>query len=721
MPILVARHVLKHKKIMEKNHQFIANQLQINFSQVKNTLELLESGATIPFIARYRKEATQNLDEVQIAAIQESYQRILEFEKRKKFILSSIAEQGKLTEELQTKIESCLDIKELEDVYLPYKPRKETKADKAIALGLEPLAKILMAQTGGNLYAIAQKYTNSKVPDVDDAVNGASDIVAQWINERIAIRQKIRGLFWRTGVIHSKLVKGKEQEAEKFKDYFDFQESIKKIKSHRILALLRGQEEGFLKVAIESDKQEALSIIKQSIIKPNSPFEEELDVCIKEAYTRLIKPAIETEIRNELKAQADVEAIKVFAENLRQLLLLPPLGGKSVLAIDPGFRTGCKIVCLNENGDLLHNETIYPHAPQNETKLAQKKIATLANQYKIEAIAIGNGTAARETENFIKNTGFTTDVKVFVVNEAGASIYSASKIAREEFPTFDVTVRGSVSIGRRLMDPLAELVKIDPKSIGVGQYQHDVDQKLLQQQLDLVVESCVNKVGVDLNVASKYLLTYISGIGSQLAENIVNYRKENGGFASREELKKVPKLGPKAYEQAAGFLRISGAKNPLDNSAVHPERYKIVEKICKDAKTSVEQLIGNETLINQINWNNYVDNTIGELTLADIKQELLKPGRDPRKAAKIFEFDKNIKSINDLQVGMKIPGIINNVTNFGAFVDIGIKENGLIHISNLADEYIASPSEVVSLHQHVFVKVLEVDKERKRIGLSLKD
>ncbi len=708
--------------MFKENHiTIISKQITVTSNQIKNTLELLESGATIPFIARYRKEATQNLDEVQIAAVQEAYQRILEFEKRKKFILSSIGEQGKLTEELQAKIESCTDIKELEDVYLPYKPRKETKADKAIALGLEPLAQILMAQTGGNFSVIAQKYTNSKVPDVDDAISGASDIVAQWINERIAIRQKIRGLFWRTGVMHSKLVKGKEQEAEKFKDYFDFQESIKKIKSHRILALLRGQEEGFLKVAIEPDKQEALTIIKQTIIKPNSPFEEELETVIKEAYTRLIKPAIETEIRNELKAQADVEAIKVFAENLRQLLLLPPLGGKRVLAIDPGFRTGCKVVCLNENGDLLHNETIYPHAPQNETKKAQNKIATLANQYKIEAIAIGNGTAARETENFIKNTGFTTDVKVFVVNEAGASIYSASPIAREEFPTFDVTVRGSVSIGRRLMDPLAELVKIDPKSIGVGQYQHDVDQKLLQQQLDLVVESCVNKVGVDLNVASKYLLTYISGIGAQLAENIVNYRKENGGFTSREDLKKVSKLGPKAYEQAAGFLRISAAKNPLDNSAVHPERYKIVEKICKDAKTSVQQLIGNETLINQINWDNYVDNTIGELTLADIKQELLKPGRDPRRAAKVFEFDKNLKSINDLQVGMQIPGIVNNVTNFGAFVDIGIKENGLIHISNLANDYVANPSDVIRLHQHVMVKVLEIDKERKRIGLSLKD
>ena len=698
----------------------ISKQVNLTSKQLKNTLELLISGATIPFISRYRKEATGNLDEVQIGDIASLYKKLLEFEKRKEAIFSSILEQGKLTGELKSKIEHCDDIQELEDIYLPFKPRRETKADKAIALGLEPLARILMSQNGVNFNSIAQKHLNSKVSSVEDAVSGAKDIVAQWISERQTIRQKIRTLFWASGLISSKLVKGKEDEAEKYKDYFDFEESIKKIKSHRLLALLRAQNDGLLKVNIEPDKKIALSFIEQNIIKPNSPFEWELKDCIKYCYTRLIKPSIETEVRNELKTQADVEAIHVFAENLRQLLLQSPLGGKRVLAIDPGFRTGCKVVCLNENGDLLHNETIYPHAPQNETKKAQNKITTLANQYKIEAIAIGNGTAGRETEYFIKKTPFTTDVKVFVVNEAGASIYSASPIAREEFPNFDVTVRGSVSIGRRLMDPLAELVKIDPKSIGVGQYQHDVDQKLLQEQLDQVVESCVNKVGVDLNVASKYLLTYISGIGSQLAENIVHYRKENGGFISREELKKVPKLGPKAYEQAAGFLRISAAKNPLDNSAVHPERYKIVEKICKDAKTSVEQLIGNEALINQINWDNYVNETIGELTLTDIKQELLKPGRDPRRAAKVFEFDKNLKSINDLQVGMQIPGIVNNVTNFGAFVDIGIKENGLIHISNLTNDYVANPSDVISLHQHVTVKVLEIDKERKRIGLSLK-
>lgn len=699
----------------------LAKKLNLTSKQVKNTLELLNNGATIPFISRYRKEATNNLDEVQIEAIAINYQKMLDFEKRKEFIIASITEQGKLSADIKLKIDSCTEIQELEDIYLPFKPRRETKADKAIALGLEPLAKILLTQIGFDFESIAQKHLTTKVTDVETAISGAKDIASQWIAERQIIRQKIRSLFWNSGFISSKLVKGKEDEAEKYKDYFDFEESIKKIKSHRILALFRAQNDSLLKVNIEPDKKTALSIIEQNVIKPNSPFEEELKDCIKDSYTRLIKPSIETEIRNELKTKADEEAINVFADNLRQLLLQSPLGGKRVLAIDPGFRTGCKVVCLNENGDLLHNETIYPHAPQNETKKAQNKIATLANQYKIEAIAIGNGTASRETENFIKYTPFSAEVKVFVVNEAGASIYSASSIAREEFPNYDVTVRGSVSIGRRLMDPLAELVKIDPKSIGVGQYQHDVDQKLLQQQLDNVVISCVNKVGVDLNVASKYLLTYISGIGPQLAENIVNYRKEHGGFTSREELKKVAKLGPKAFEQAAGFLRLANAKNPLDNSAVHPESYKLVQQICKDAKTTVEEIIGNEELINQINWNNYVSETIGELTLTDIKYELLKPGRDPRKAAKVFEFDKNLKSINDVIVGMKIPGIVNNVTNFGAFVDIGIKENGLIHISNLANDYVANPSDVISLHQHVMVKVLEVDKERKRIGLSLKD
>ena len=649
----------------------LAKKLNLTSKQVKNTLDLINGGATIPFISRYRKEATDNLDEVQIEAIAINYHKMLDFEKRKEYIIASITEQGKLSADIKLKIDSCAEIQELEDIYLPFKPRRETKADKAIALGLEPLAKILMSQIGYDFDSIAQKYVNSKVTDVETAISGAKDIASQWIAERQIIRQKMRALFWNSGFISSKLVKGKEDEAEKYKDYFDFEESIKKIKSHRILALFRAQNDSLLKVNIEPDKKTALSIIEQTVIKPNSPFEEELKDCIKDSYTRLIKPSIETEIRNELKTKADEEAINVFADNLRQLLLQSPLGGKRVLAIDPGFRTGCKVVCLNENGDLLHNETIYPHAPQNETKKAQNKIATLANQYKIEAIAIGNGTASRETENFIKYTPFSTEVKVFVVNEAGASIYSASSIAREEFPNYDVTVRGSVSIGRRLMDPLAELVKIDPKSIGVGQYQHDVDQKLLQQQLDNVVISCVNKVGVDLNIASKYLLTYISGIGPQLAD--------------------------------------------------HPESYKLIQQICKDAKTTVEEVIGNEELINQINWNNYVSETIGELTLTDIKNELLKPGRDPRKAAKVFEFDKNLKSINDVIVGMKIPGIVNNVTNFGAFVDIGIKENGLIHISNLANDYVANPSDVISLHQHVMVKVLEVDKERKRIGLSLKD
>lgn len=705
---------------MDNNIGSISKKLNLTTKQVKNTIELLNNGATIPFIARYRKEMTDNLDEVQIESIATNYQKLLDFEKRKAFILSSIDEQGKLSIDIKQKLESCTEIQELEDIYLPFKPRRETKADKAIALGLEPLAKILLSQTGFDFESIAKTHLNSKVTDIEIAISGAKDIASQWISERQIIRQKIRTLFWTSGMVTSKLVKGKEQEAEKYKDYFDFEEPIKKIKSHRVLALLRAQNDSLLKVSIEPDKKTALTLIENQVIKPNSPFTNELEDCIKDAYTRLIKPSIETEVRNELKAKADEEAINVFADNLRQLLLQAPLGGKRVLAIDPGFRSGCKVVCLNENGDLLHNETIYPHAPQNETKKAQNKIATLTNQYKIDAIAIGNGTAARETEYFIKKTPFSTDVKVFVVNEAGASIYSASSIAREEFPNFDVTVRGSVSIGRRLMDPLAELVKIDPKSIGVGQYQHDVDQKQLQQQLDNVVISCVNKVGVDLNIASKYLLTYISGIGPQLAENIVNYRKENGGFTSREELKKVAKLGPKAFEQAAGFLRLSNVKNPLDNSAVHPESYKLIQKICKDAKTTVEELIGNEELINQIKWDSYVTETIGELTLTDIKNELLKPGRDPRRAAKIFEFDKNLKTINDVVVGMKVPGIINNVTNFGAFVDIGIKENGLIHISNLADEYVANPSDVVKLHQHVTATVLEVDKERKRIGLSLK-
>jgi len=703
-----------------KQEVYISKSLNLKEVQVKNTVLLLNEGATVPFIARYRKERTGGLDEVQIGDIKNELQNLEELIKRKETIFTTIISLGKLTDELKTKIENCYDLQELEDIYLPYKPRRKTRADKAIEQGLEPLARILMAQNGTNFLAQAQRFTNKSLPDVDEAIKGAQDIAAQWISERQNIRQKVRGLFIRTAVLKSKVVKGKETVGEKYKDYFDFEEPIKRVKSHRFLAIFRGQKEEVLKTGIEPDRKEAITLILSSVLKYNSPFKEEIENAVKEAYTRLLKPSIETEIRNQLKLQADVEAINVFSENLRQLLLQSPLGGKRVLAIDPGFRTGCKVVCLNENGDLLKNETIYPHAPQKQTALAQKKIATMVDQYKIDAIAIGNGTASRETEQFIKYTKFRKEVKVFIVNEAGASIYSASKVAREEFPDYDITVRGSVSIGRRLMDPLAELVKIDPKSIGVGQYQYDVDQNRLKEQLDTVVESCVNKVGVNLNTASKYLLTYVSGIGPQIAQNIVDYRTENGAFTSRSTLKKVAKLGPKAFEQSAGFLRIPEAKNLLDNSAVHPESYKLVEKMCKDVKTTVAEIISDEDIINTINWSNYVSDTIGELTLNDIKNELLKPGRDPRKAAKVFEFDSSIRKIEDLKVGMVLPGIINNVTNFGAFVDLGIKENGLVHISNLTDGYVSNPAEVVSLHQHVMAKVLEVDIARKRIGLSLK-
>lgn len=700
--------------------QIISNATAIQEKQVAATIQLLEQGGTVPFIARYRKEQTGELDEVEIGKIKVELQKLKELEKRKKTVLATIAEQGKLTEHLKTQIGECFDIQELEDIYLPYKPRRKTRADKAIELGLEPLAKILISQDGYDFYREAEKYIHKELPEVKDVIAGAQDIVALWISERKNIRQKIRSLFWQMGIVKSKVVKGKEVQGEKYKDYFDFEEPAKKIKSHRLLAILRAQKEEILKMTIEPNKKEAIEIISRVILKPNGGFSEEMDGAINEAYTRLIKTSIGTETRNQLKQQADEEAIQVFSENLRQLLLQSPLGGKRVLAIDPGFKSGCKIVCLNENGDLLHNETIYPHPPQNQTALAKKKMATLTSQYKIDAIAIGNGTAGRETESFIKHTKFSTDLKVFIVNEAGASIYSASKVAREEFPDYDITVRGAVSIGRRLMDPLAELVKIDPKSIGVGQYQYDVDQTMLKEQLDAVVESCVNKVGVNLNTASKYLMTYVSGIGPQIAENIVNYRKEQGEFKNRAELKKVAKLGPKAFEQGAGFMRIADGENPLDNSAVHPERYKTVEKICKSVKCTLKDIVGNEEILNTINWAEYVSEEVGRLTLADIQQELLKPGRDPRRSAKVFEFDQNIRKIGDLIVGMELPGIVNNVTNFGAFVDLGIKENGLIHISNLSDEYVSNPADVVSLHQHVTVKVLEIDLNRKRIGLSMK-
>lgn len=697
----------------------IAHLLAIKTWQISNTIELLESGATIPFISRYRKEKTGNLDEVQVEEIKKKYTYFVDLQKRKEFILSSIKEQGKLTKELEDSITNSWDEKYIEDIYAPFKSRKKTKADIAIENGLEPLAKILMSQKGFSFETIASKYVTKNIHSTEDAIQGAKDIAAQWISEKIIVKDKLRKLFWNKALISSKLVKGKEAEAEKFQDYFDFSEPIKYIKSHRFLAIVRGDSEGLLKYKIEPPKQEALDAMFPLVSKLNGDFEDELLDVLVDAYQRLLKPSIASEIYNELKERADEEAIAVFADNLKQLLLQPPLGSQRILAIDPGFRTGCKVVCIDSNGDLLHNETIFPHPPQKEIAIAKKKIATLVAQYKIESIAIGNGTAGRETEFFIKGIQFDRAVKVFVVNEAGASVYSASKEAREEFPQFDVTVRGAVSIGRRLMDPLAELVKIDPKSIGVGQYQHDVNQKSLQEKLDSVVISCVNNVGVDLNTASKFLLQYVSGIGPTLAQNIIDYRTQVGSFNSRKELLEVPKLGAKAFEQAAGFLRVRNSQNPLDNSSVHPERYPFVNSLCTALKSDINDLIGNETLIDSIHSKDFITDEIGISTLNDILSELKKPGRDPRKMVKVFEFSKDIKVIDDLKIGMELPGIVNNVTNFGAFVDLGIKENGLIHISNLSDSFVSNPAEVIKLHQHVNCEVISIDKERKRIGLKL--
>ena len=698
---------------------FISKSLSISEKQVSTTINLLEEKATVPFISRYRKEMTGGLDEVQIEKIQIAFLKFKELEKRKKTILNTISEQGNLIQELKEKIENSWDSNELEDLYLPFKPRRKSRADKAIELGLAPLAKMLMSQQGASFSSMAERFVKGELENINEAIKGAQDIAALWISERQYIRQKIRGLFWREGVLKSKMVKGKEEEGEKFKDYFSFEEPIKRIKSHRFLAIYRGQKEGVLKVAIEPPTKEAILMVADSVLKRDGDFKKEIQEVVKDVYTRLLKISIETEVKKDLKTQADVEAIKVFAENFRQLLLQSPLGGKRTLAIDPGFRSGCKVVCLSENGDLVGNSTIFPHPPQNKTTDAMKKISTMVQQYKIEAIALGNGTAGRETEAFIKRIRFNTKVNVYIVNEAGASIYSASKIAREEFPDYDVTVRGAVSIGRRLMDPLAELVKIDPKSIGVGQYQHDVDQAVLKQRLDSVVESSVNRVGVDVNTASKYILTYVSGIGPQIAENIVEYRKQNGDFTARKELNKVPKLGTKAFEQSAGFLRISNAENPLDNSAVHPESYSLVQKMAKDAKCSLNELIGNEALVGDLDIKNYITKEVGELTLNDLIKELIKPSRDPRKIARVFEFDKRLRSLADVEQGMEIVGIVNNVTNFGAIVDIGIKESGLIHISNLADSYVSNPADVVSVHQHVKAKVISIDIDRKRIGLKL--
>jgi uncharacterized protein len=705
----------------DKICEIIASELQLNPIHVNNTIELLKEGATVPFISRYRKERTGSMDEVKVAELKERFEKLLEIEKRKETILKSMDEQGVLSEELKEKIYNCYNATELEDIYLPYKPKRKTRAVKAKEKGLEPLAKILMKQYERDVEAKAAGFVNEDVQDVEEALQGARDIIAEWINENAVARDIVRSVFEKESVIKSSLVKGKEEEGVKYKDYFDFSEPLKKCPSHRLLAIRRGEKEGILKVSILPDEETVVYRLGRYFVKGNTAASDQVEMAMKDACKRLLKPSIETEFSNLSKEKADADAILVFTKNLRQLLLSSPLGQKRVLAIDPGYRTGCKVVCLDAQGNLQHNENIYPHAPQKEIKQSAKKISSLVDAYKVEAIAIGNGTASRETESFIRNLKYSRDVQVFVVSEDGASVYSASKVAREEFPQYDVTVRGAVSIGRRLIDPLAELVKIDPKSIGVGQYQHDVDQSQLKSSLDQVVESCVNKVGVDLNTASMHLLTYVSGLGPQLAKNIVTYRKENGAFTFRNELKKVPRLGAKAFEQAAGFLRITQASNPLDNSAVHPESYSIVEKMAKDQGCSVKDLIENEAIRKQINLQTYINDKVGLPTLKDIMNELEKPGRDPRQVIKVFEFDKSIYSIEDLQVGMILPGIVSNITNFGAFVDVGVKQDGLVHISQLANRFISDPNEVVSLHQHVKVKVMEVDLARKRIQLSMKE
>jgi uncharacterized protein len=703
------------------NIQFIAKSVATAAINIQKTVQLLNEDCTIPFISRYRKDQTGNLDEVvieQIAKLNKQYDEII---KRKESILKTIEEQGQLFPDLSKKIQDCFDLQELEDLYLPFKKKKKTKADVARENGLEPLAKIIIAQNNDNIDFISTKYINENVINEEAALQGARDIIAEWINENIQVRQQLRRLFQRKATITTKVVKTKKDDeaAQKFSQYFDWSESLSKTPPHRLMAMLRAENEGFVKLKIEVDIDEAYDIIDELILKRQNDTTPHIQLAIEDSYKRLLNPAISNETLQEAKAKADANSIQVFATNLGQLLLAPPLGEKRILAIDPGFRSGCKIVCLDEKGDLLYNETIYPHAPQNEEAMAMKKIRSMVNSYKIDAISIGNGTASRETEFFIKKIAFDKPVQVFVVSEAGASVYSASKIAREEFPNYDVTVRGSVSIGRRLSDPLAELVKIDPKAIGVGQYQHDVDQNKLKEELDATVIRCVNSVGININTASKHLLSYVSGIGEKLAENIVQYRSENGPFDDRKQLKKVPRLGDKAFQQGAAFIRIKEGKNPLDNSAVHPEAYSIVEKMAKDLKLSVHELIGNKEKTALIKPENYTTPEIGLLTLKDIIKELEKPGLDPRKSAKVFEFDPNVKSIKDLKSGMILPGIVNNITNFGCFVDIGIKESGLVHISQLKAGFVSDVNEVVKLHQHVEVKVTEVDEDRKRIQLTM--
>jgi uncharacterized protein len=700
--------------------EFVAKKLGLHEWQVENTIRLLDDGATIPFISRYRKEMTGSLDEVKLMYIKDEYVRLKELDKRRESIIKSIEEQEKMTPDLRKKVEAALTMAELEDIYLPYRPKRRTRATIAKEKGLEPLAEIIMKQQEVNPGKMAETFLNDQVTTIEDALAGAKDIIAEWISEDEIARGQIRRLYEREAVIFSKVVKGKEAEGIKYSDYYEWSEPLKKCPSHRLLAMRRGEEEGFLRLSVEPDNENACEILDKIFIRGHNASSELMGEAVKDSWKRLLSPSMETEFRNVSKEKADDEAIKVFAENLRQLLLASPLGEKNVLAIDPGYRTGCKIVCLSRQGNLVHNETIYPHPPQNETAMSVKKILSLVNAYKIEAIAIGNGTASRETEDFIRWIKFDRELQLFVVSEAGASIYSASKIARDEFPDYDVTVRGAVSIGRRLMDPLAELVKIDPKSIGVGQYQHDVDQAKLQSTLDDVVMLCVNAVGVEVNTASSHLLTYISGLGPQLARNIVDYRTENGPFRSRIELLKVKRMGDKAFEQSAGFLRISGAENPLDSSAVHPESYHVVEKMASDLGVGVKELILDEEKRKAIQPEKYVTPATGLPTLKDIIDELAKPGRDPRTKIQEFRF-ADIHSIEEVKEGMVVPGIITNITKFGAFVDIGVKQDGLVHVSNLSRSYVQDPASVVKLHQHIMVKVIAVDLERKRIQLSMKD
>jgi len=709
---------------MEKKYILqIANELGIRDFQVLNTVNLLKEGATVPFIARYRKEMTGSLDEVQIGAIRERYEKIVELEKRREVIIASVKEQEKLTPELEKQLLEASTMSELEDLYLPYRPKRRTRASIAREKGLEPLAKIIMAQYEADPFRKAKEFINKEkdVNDEEEAVAGARDIIAEWVNENQQSRQRIRNHFERSGEIISRPVRGKELEGIKYEAYYDWSESLMKAPSHRLLAMFRGENEGFLKVSIEPQEEQAREALNRLFVKSSNESSHQVEEAVKDAYKRLLQPSIETEFRQMAKEKADKEAIRVFAENLRQLLMLPPLGQKTVLAIDPGFRSGCKIVILDRQGRLVHNETIYPHPPQSEVKQSVAKIQNLVKAYKVEAIAIGNGTAGRETENLVRRIPFETDLIALMVNESGASVYSASAVAREEFPEYDVTVRGAVSIGRRLMDPLSELVKIDPKSIGVGQYQHDVNQQLLQKSLESVVESCVNKVGVELNSASKQLLTYVSGVGPTLASRIVEYRDKNGMFSSRSQLKSVPRLGEKVFEQAAGFLRIRESENPLDQSAVHPESYPIVSLMAQKVGCTIADLMQNEDLRKQIKPEEFITDKVGMPTLTDILTELSKPGRDPRQKFELFEFDKSVNSMDDLKPGMILDGLVTNITNFGAFVDIGVHQDGLVHVSQMADKYVKDPNTIVKLNQKVKVRVLEVDKDRKRIQLSLKN